>query len=274
MNILVVGLGLIGGSYAKAIKENTDHKVYGLDNDNAVTETALANGAIDEIASESSVSSADLTIVALRPAACVNFINSHAGSFKNRSIITDACGVKEAVYKGISRTIKSHSLRFVGAHPMAGKERGGFQNSSAELFHGASLIITPENADKDAVETVCLLAESIGFAKCRITDIKTHDKMIAYTSQLAHVLACSYIRDPLALEHDGFSAGSFKDVTRVATINEDMWTELFLDNAGVLSDEISVLIQNLDLFKKAIDSGDAEKLRRMMRDSRLIKDKI
>ena len=274
MRILIVGLGLIGGSFARAIKAGTTHTVVGLDRDEAVVKAALKAKAIDLAADGNSVEDADLVIVAVTPQTCVDFIKQNAARFKSGAVVMDICGVKGAVYDGIADTVREHRLRFVGAHPMAGKERGGFANSSADLFAGASLIITPEGADSDAVATVRRLALDIGFAMCKETDMGTHDRMIAYTSQLAHVLACSYVRDPLALGHRGFSAGSFRDVTRVATIDENMWSELFLENKAALSDEIGVLISNLAQFKAAIDSSDREKLRSLMKESRLIKDKI
>ncbi len=274
MRVLIVGLGLIGGSFAKAFKSRTSHTVIGYDIDKATMDFALARGVIDEKAGDSSVASADLTVVCLYPAACVEFIRSNAALFKSDAVIMDACGVKGIIYDGLEDVIRQHKLRFVGAHPMAGKEHHGFDYSDGELYEGASLIVTPEGADEDAVRLVCDTALEIGFGSCKVTDKATHDLMIAYTSQLAHVLACSYISDPLSPEHKGFSAGSFRDVTRVALINEEMWTELFLNNKAALSKEIGVLVDNLGKFRDAIDRDDADALRTMMKKSRELKETI
>lgn len=275
MNVFIAGLGLIGGSFAKAFKRHTKHTVYGYDIDTTTAEFALAHGAIDKIATEEDLPSADLTVICLYPEACVDFIKRNLGKFKETGVVMDACGIKRALYEGIGDIVnRSGGPRFVGAHPMAGREHSGFDYSGEELYEGASLIVTPENADADAVKFVCDTAKEIGFGSCKITDVKTHDLMIAYTSQLAHVLACSYISDPLAENHRGFSAGSFRDVTRVAYINDEMWSELFLENAEPLSKEIGVLINNLQRFKDSIDRGDKEQLRAMMRKAKAVKEQV
>ena len=274
MTVFIAGLGLIGGSFAKAFKRHTDHTVYGFDINPATAEFALSRGAIDKIADESDLKDCDLVVVCLYPKATVDFINRNANTFKKGAVITDACGVKGVIYKGIEQTIKDYSLRFVGAHPMAGREHSGFDYSEEELYEGASLIVTPEGADDEAVRLVCDTAIQLGFGGCKITDKATHDIMIAYTSQLPHVLACSYIEDPLATLHFGYSAGSFKDVSRVAKINAEMWSELFLDNKEALSDEIGALIKNLTDYKELIDKGDRKKLKEALEHSRKIKEQL
>jgi len=274
MTVFIAGLGLIGGSFAKAFKRHTDHTVYGFDINPATAEFALSRGAIDKIADENDLKDCDLVVVCLYPKATVDFINRNASTFKKGAVITDACGVKGVIYKGIEQTIKDYSLRFVGAHPMAGREHSGFDYSEEELYEGASLIVTPEGADDEAVRLVCDTAMQLGFGGCKITDKATHDIMIAYTSQLPHVLACSYIEDPLATLHFGYSAGSFKDVSRVAKINAEMWSELFLDNKEALSDEIGALIKNLTDYKELIDKGDRKKLKEALEHSRKIKEQL
>lgn len=275
MNVFIAGLGLIGGSFAKAFKRHTEHTVYGYDIDSTVAEFALSRGAIDRVANVSDLVNADLVIICLYPKATVDFITDNRELFKKGCVITDACGVKRKVYDGIKDIINCDGgLRFVGAHPMAGREHSGFDYSEDELYAGASLIVTPENADEGAVRLVCETALSIGFKSCKLTDAYTHDLMIAYTSQLAHVLACSYVSDPLAAKHKGYSAGSFRDVTRVAYINEAMWSELFVDNAEPLADEINVLIDNLTEMRDLIKAKDKDGLRDKLRHSRQIKEQI
>ncbi len=275
MNVFIAGLGLIGGSFAKAFKRHTEHYVLGYDIDSAVAEFALSRGAIDKIAAVSDLKAADFVIVCLYPEAAVKFIRDNKGLFKKDAVITDACGVKRKVYDGIGDIINCEGgLRFVGAHPMAGREHSGFDYSEDELYSGASLIVTPDGADMAAVELVCNTALSIGFKGCKLTDIDNHDKMIAYTSQLAHVLACSYVNDPLAPEHSGYSAGSFRDVTRVAYINETMWSELFCDNSAALANEIDVLISNLAKMRDLIRAEDRDGLKDILRRSKEIKEKL
>ncbi len=273
MKVLIVGLGLIGGSYAKAFKKYTDFEVIGIDTDQTVAHYALSHGSIDKIADQNDITQADLTVVSLYPQAAADFINLHAEDFKSGSIVIDSCGVKRAIYDKLNNAVFNGRFTFVGAHPMAGKEHSGFDYSDADLYKGASLIITTESPDSDAVKSLKSTAEKIGFSQCTICTPERHDKMIAFTSQLPHVLACSYIADPLAVNHKGFSAGSFLDVTRVAFINDVMWSELFLDNADHLSDEIDQLIKNLTVFKAAINNGDKDRLRQLMIKSRELKEK-
>lgn len=273
MNILIVGLGLIGGSYAKALKRYTDNRVIGIDADETVIKYALSHGAIDKVADDNDIKNADIVIVSLYPKAAADFINSNADLFKDGAVVTDSCGVKRAIYSQLSDKVFSGKFTFIGAHPMAGKEHSGFDYSDADLYKGASLIITTDEPDSTAAKLLQNLAEQIGFTRCTVCTPERHDKMIAFTSQLPHVLACSYISDPLALSHKGFSAGSFLDVTRVAFINDVMWSELFIDNADHLCDEIDELIKNLSVFKAAIKNEDKQALSRMMIKSRELKEK-
>ncbi len=273
MKVLIVGLGLIGGSYAKAFKKYTNHTVCGIDTDKTVIEYALSHGAIDCIATTEDIKSADLTIVSLYPQAAADFINMHAADFKSGSVVTDSCGVKRALYEKLDKTVFDGRFSFIGAHPMAGREHSGFDYSSADLFSGASLILTTDKPYSDAALLLRDTALQLKFKHCTICTPETHDIMIAFTSQLPHILACSYISDPLAINHRGYSAGSFLDVTRVAFINDVMWSELFLDNRDNLSNEIDELIRNLTCFKKALNDGDRDELRRLMIKSRELKEK-
>lgn len=274
MNIFIAGLGLIGGSFARAVKEHTDHTVYGYDINADVCKRALSSDAIDFIAEQKDIQHADLTIVALYPARAAGFITQNAENFKPGSVVMDACGIKRKLYSELKSTIENAQFSFIGAHPMAGREFSGFDYSTGDLFNGASLIITPGSCDPSAVETVKALAADIGFSDCKISDPETHDRMIAYTSQLAHILACSYIDTPLSENHRGYSAGSFQDVTRVAYINDEMWAELFVDNRDMLVEQIQHLTDNLNEFKLALENADEDKLRLMMAHSRELKERI
>lgn len=274
MNVLIVGLGLIGGSFAKAVKSKTEHTVFGMDTNKDVIKKALSCGAIDKAASKEDIKDADITLVCLYPEQTVNFIKENAACFKKGSIVCDSCGVKQAVYNGLGELVYARDFIFIGAHPMAGKEHIGFDYSTDDMFIGASFIITPTDAPVQAVDRLREFARSLGFAKFPLCTPAEHDKMISYTSQLPHILACSYILDPLAKKHDGFSAGSFLDVTRVARINPVMWSGLFLDNREEISGEIDLLIHNLSKFKTAIENNDRDGLENIMNESKQIKESI
>lgn len=274
MKISVVGLGLIGASLAKAIKKYTDHTVVGFDIDKAVIGAALSDGAIDIAGTDLELSGSQLVIVALYPSATVDFVKSKAGVFKRNAIVTDTCGIKASICCELTKTAAENDFTFVGAHPMAGKETSGYFSSSAELFSGAYMILTPTMDDIEAVSILTNLSEQIGFKSITISTPDEHDRIIAYTSQLPHVLACAYISDPDAVKHDGFSAGSYKDVSRVATINAKMWTELFIENKECLSVHIDKLIENLKRLNEYIRTENSEKLKKMLDDGDKIKKRI
>ncbi|MFR5874860.1 MAG: prephenate dehydrogenase [Eubacterium sp.] len=274
MNILICGLGLIGASLAKQIKKNTKHYVLGWNRTPSVTEKALRDGAIDETGNiDDLISQADITIINFYPNAIVPFILEHKDSFKHDSIVTDSCGIKTK----ICREMEKYDLPFyyIGAHPMAGREVGGYDNSLDNLFDKASFICTPyESTPKNKADALIGLADDMGFARTVVTTPEHHDEMIAFTSQIAHVLACSYVLSPLAPMHSGYSAGSYRDVSRVARINADMWADLFIDNKEPLIDEIDDLVSNLMKFKYNIVNDDVEALKELMNKANKIKEEI
>lgn len=274
MNILIVGLGLIGASLAKAIKKNTNHTVLGWNRTESVTRRALDDGVIDRSGSlEEIIPLADVTIVNFYPKAIVPFIKEHRDLFKRDSIVTDSCGIKTKICRELEN--EKFNFYFIGAHPMAGREVSGYDNSLATLFDNASFICTPyDSTPKSKTDALVGLADEIGFARTVVTTPEHHDEMIAFTSQIAHVLACSYVLSPLAPYHEGYSAGSYRDVSRVARINADMWTELFLDNKDALVQEIDDLVSNLLLFKSSIENGDEKALHDLMEKGNRIKEEI
>lgn len=265
MNIGIVGLGLIGGSMAKAIKTNTEHNVWGRDLQIPVVKKAVLIGAIDEELTDEKIKACDFIIICLFPQDTIDFVKFHKDKFKKNSIVVDCCGVKEIVCSALEPVAAEQGFTFIGGHPMAGLEHTGFKYSKTALFNRASMIITPPKGT--AIEVVLVvkkLFESIGFANTQITTAQEHDEIIAFTSQLAHVISSAYIKSPTALLHDGFSAGSYKDMTRVAKLNEDMWTELFLENPTNLCAEIDGIIERLSQYSAAIKSQDATLLREML----------
>ena len=268
MEIGIVGLGLIGGSLAKAISQNTDHTVYGTDISEQVVRKAVLVDAIEQPLTDELLPQCDIVIVALYPQATIDYVKEHASLFKKDSIVGDCGGIKQLVCDELIPLAEEHGFLFVGGHPMAGLEHSGFTYAKKSLFNNASMIFTPTKGPIESMETLKKLFTSIGFTNIEISTAKEHDRKIAFTSQLAHVVSNAYIKSPTALEHSGFSAGSYKDLTRVAKLNEVMWTELFLENADNLAAEIDTLIENLQQYSTAIRERDAETLCELLKDGR------
>ncbi|MDR3278747.1 MAG: prephenate dehydrogenase [Oscillospiraceae bacterium] len=274
MNVAIAGLGLIGGSFAKAIKAKTRHRVTGYDNSPEVIEKAQLAGVIDG-AGLDGFQTAGLVLVALYPGASLDFLRENAALFRDGAIIVDLCGVKRAVCGGAEELFKGSGVTFIGGHPMAGRELTGFDGSIPEMFENASMILTPNgDTPPDKLKTAEDFFLSLGFRGITRTTPPRHDEMIAFTSQLAHIVSSAYAQNPIVRGFGGFTAGSFGDMTRVAKLNEEMWTELFLLNGDYLTEQITVLTDNLSAFRKYIAEGDAARLRELLRQGRLIKESL
>ena len=275
MIIGVIGLGLIGGSMAKAIKYNTENEVLGTDIDPVVLLKAKLLGAIDEELTEDRVGECDMVILALYPEATKQYITSHAPVFKKGALVLDTCGVKKYVCEDMWRVAGENGFKFIGAHPMAGRHLSGFEYSLVNLFDDASMIvIPPADIEIGELEALKKLFTDMGFSNIQYSTPEEHDRIIAFTSQLAHVVSNAYVKSPNAKVHAGFSAGSYKDLTRVAKLNETMWTELFLENSDNLANEIDTIIANLQQYSDAIRAGDADTLRELLRVGRECKERI
>ena len=268
MEIGIVGLGLIGGSLAKAISQNTDHTVYGTDLSEQVVRKAVLVDAIEQPLTDELLPQCDIVIVALYPQATIDYVKEHAHLFRKESIVVYCGGIKKLVCDTLIPLAEDHGFLFVGGHPMAGLEHSGFTYAKKSLFNNASMIFTPTKGPIESMEKLKELFTSIGFTNIEISTAEEHDRKIAFTSQLAHVVSNAYIKSPTALEHSGFSAGSYKDLTRVAKLNEVMWTELFLENADNLAAEIDTLIGNLQKYSTAIRERDAKTLCALLKDGR------
>lgn len=269
MEIGIVGLGLIGGSIAKAIKNNTGYKAWGYDINMATVYKARLLEAIDGELTDKKLGECDVVIIALYPGAVVEYIEANAEKFKKGAIVLDCAGIKDGICERAWEVASKHGFTFVGAHPMAGVEFSGFEHSRKGLFNNASMILTPSPKTMiEILEKVKKLCLEIGFSNVVISTPKEHDRIIAYTSQLAHVVSSAYIKSETALSHKGFSAGSYRDMTRVARLNEDMWTELFLLNRENLAKELDGLINRLYEYKNAIEEGNEAELRRLLREGR------
>ncbi len=272
MNILVVGLGLIGGSLCKALKKYTYHTVTGCDLNHDIENAALRDVALDNVF-DGSFEGYDLIIIALFPQGSEIFFKENAPKISKNTLITDVCGIKGEFSDRMKAIAEANGLRYVGIHPMAGKEFGGYYNSTADLFVKANFIIAPfEDSDEKDTELLKTVATEIGAGKIVVTSPENHDKMIAYTSQLAHIVSSAYVKSPeLGLEC-GFSGGSFQDMTRIATMNEKMWTDLFMQNRENLQYELDTLIANLNKYSEALKSGDKDKMRALIAEGRELKE--
>lgn len=272
MNVGIVGLGLIGGSMAKSTKARTAHTVWGIDLDSETMSLARMCGAIDAPLTDENLPQCDLILIAIRPGAAIEWVRRHADRIAKSAILVDLCGVKRVVVEGIAPIAEQHGFAYIGGHPMAGKERGGFTSATDSLYVGASMILTPDRrTDMQLLETLKAFFLDLGFAGLTFSDPEEHDRIIAFTSQLAHIASSAYVKSPEAQRRRGFSAGSFQDMTRVARLDEDMWTELFLDDADYLTKELGVLIQNLNAYLDALQAKDAEKLRALLKEGREMK---
>lgn len=266
MKIGIVGLGLIGGSLAKALKFHTDHTVLGWTRTAEVVLKAKLLGAIDGELTDAQIADCDMLICALYPQLTVDFVLKYAPTLKKGAIVLDACGVKRVICKPLTAAAKMHGFVFYGGHPMAGLHKSGFSYTNVDMFKNASMILVPPD-DADIAQLAMLkdLFLSIGFTNIQMTTAEEHDRIIAYTSQLAHIVSNAYVKSPEAQVHSGFSAGSYKDLTRVAELNADMWTELFLENDDNLLFEVEGIIANLQAYADALRNRDAETLHALLK---------
>lgn len=273
MTIAVVGMGLIGGSLCRAFKQYTSHRVLGRTRNAETVAFALSVDAID--GPLENLSEPDVVFVALPPEATIEFLRRHAGDFRPGAIVADICGVKQPIINAVDQLYHDCGVRYVGTHPMAGKEVSGFANSDVDLYKNASYIITPTSlTDPEAVETLKELVSAIGFTRIEITDPARHDTIISYTSQLAHVVSSAYIKSPTAAMTLGFTAGSFQDMTRVAKLDPDIWTTLFALNQGPLLKELDTLLNNLTVFRSALAAGDLEQVHALLNLGRQLREDV
>ena len=272
MIVGIVGLGLIGGSMAKSIKNRTAHTVYGADLNAETMTMARMCGAIDAPLTAENLPECDLVLVAIRPGAAVEWVRQNAARISKSAILVDLCGVKRTVVEAITPIAAEHGFAYIGGHPMAGRERGGFTAATDDLYAGASMILTPDaRTDMQLLETLKAFFLDIGFAALTFSTPAEHDRIIAFTSQLAHITSSAYVKSPEAQKRRGFSAGSFQDMTRVARLDEDMWTELFLDDADYLTSELEVLVGHHTEYLDALKARDSARLRALLKEGRELK---
>ncbi|MCQ2112805.1 MAG: prephenate dehydrogenase [Bacteroidaceae bacterium] len=272
MIVGVVGLGLIGGSIAKAYKE-AGETVYGYDINETITNFAMLSGDINGKLDDKTIGKCQIIHIATYPEAAINYMTDHASQFGKDCIVMDDCGTKRKVCTAGFDLAKQYGFTYVGAHPMAGTKFSGYKYSRASMFNGAPMIIVPPTFDDiNLYDRLKQLLAPLQLKNLVFTTADDHDQMIAFTSQLAHVVSNAYVKSPSAQRQKGYSAGSFRDLTRVAWLNEQMWTELFLENKDNLISEITTIIDNLSQYRDAMQNDDAETLRQLLRDGRIAKE--
>ena len=257
---------------AKSTTNRTAHTVYGADLNAETMTMARMCGAIDAPLTAENLPECDLVLVAIRPGAAVEWVRQNAACISKSAILVDLCGVKRTVVEAITPIAAEHGFAYIGGHPMAGRERGGFTAATDDLYVGASMILTPDaRTDMQLLETLKAFFLDIGFAGLTFSTPAEHDRIIAFTSQLAHITSSAYVKSPEAQKRRGFSAGSFQDMTRVARLDEDMWTELFLDDADYLTSELEVLVGHLTEYLDALKARDSARLRALLKEGRELK---
>lgn len=261
MKILIVGLGLIGGSMARGLSFHTKHEVYGFDPDKEACRLAKVSGACTDAFWEElpDLEEYDMIIPAAFPMANLELLES--GKIPSGKIVVDLGGVKRKICEVGFKAAEKGGFTFIGGHPMAGTQFSGFAASRENLFNGATMLLVPrEGEDPKIIEKVKNLFLETGFGRVKITDAATHDRIIAFTSQLPHIVSAAYAKSPTAKEHEGFSAGSFRDLTRVAKLNEGMWSQLFLEDRDYLIPEIERMADTMYAMANALREGEIDKL--------------
>jgi len=271
MTVGVVGVGLIGGSMAKAYKA-AGHTVYGFDTDGSILSFAQLSGVIDGVLENITIKRCDVIFIAVNPGDAVAYLESAAPSIPKGTTVIDCCGVKRYVCSSCFPIAEKYGFIFIGGHPMAGSHKAGFTNSRADLFHGASMILVPPVYDDPVLfGRIEELLKPAGFGHLTVSTAEKHDEIIAFTSQMAHVVSNAYIKSPTARVHKGFSAGSYQDLTRVARLDANMWAELCTYNSDYLVRELDDLINSVRLYRDALAGQDVEELAKLFDEGSRLK---
>ena len=274
MTVGIVGLGLIGGSFAKAYHA-AGHQVLAFDTDRSTYDFAVLSGTVNGPLTDETLSTCDLILMAVIPSAAVDYLKQHAAHIGPKPVVIDCCGTKRVVCTACFPLAKQFGFTYLGGHPMAGTHNSGFKYATATMFHNAPMVLVPANHnDIELLSRVKELLAPAGFSRFSVTTAEQHDEMIAFTSQLAHVVSNAYIKSPTAGLHKGFSAGSYKDMTRVAWLAPKMWAELFLENKDFLMAELNTLIDNLRQYQDAMEHDDLPGLIQLLDDGRKRKEEV
>lgn len=277
----IVGLGLIGGSFARGYAQ-AGVRVLAWDPDEDVM-VAASMGTVSGELNDETLGECDIIVLACYPEACIEWLAAHAQALADATdteaimgpVVIDTVGIKGIVCERAFNLARENGFYFVGAHPMAGTQFSGYAHSRADLFEGAPLVLVPPAVDDslklELLSQVREMVRPLGFGKFSVTSAEEHDHVIAFTSQLAHVVSNAYVKSPTAQEHHGFSAGSYRDLTRVAHLNASMWAELMTDNAQYLSQELTYLIDSLAAYRDVLEKKDEEQLEELLAEGDRIK---
>ena len=274
MRIGIVGLGLIGGSFAKAY-HSAGWEVLGHDTDASVLSFAQLADAVNAPLTAENIGSCDLVLVCVRPEAAIEYLRAAAPHIGAHPLVIDCCGTKRVVCEACFPLAQEFGFTYLGGHPMAGTQYSGFGHARANLYHNAPMVIVPP--DFDSIELLTRVKELLapaGFGHISVTTAQAHDEMIAFTSQMPHLISNAYIKSPTAAEHKGFSAGSYKDMTRVAWLNAPMWAELFLENRDCLLRELGWLMESLREYRAALEKNDLPELTRLLEEGKKRKEEV
>lgn len=274
MKVGILGLGLIGGSLARAYTK-AGHQVYACELDQTIFSFAKLAGVVTDSLTPDTIGECEFILLSIYADASACWLEENAQYIHPNAIVMDCCGIKKEICKRCFPLAQQYGFTFVGGHPMAGSHNSGFKYSRSNLFQGAPMVLVPPRYDDPALlQKVQELLLPCGFKHFSVTTAEDHDTTIAFTSQMPHILSNAYIKSPTALKHTGFSAGSYKDLTRVAWLNPQMWAELFLSNRENVLNELSYYIESLEQYRKAITENDHDRLIQLLDEGRKRKEEV
>lgn len=274
MQVGILGLGLIGGSLAR-VYAKAGHSVYACEQDTDMLTFAQLAGAVDGILDEGAISNCDLILLAIYAEGSAQWLERNGKYISKSALVIDCCGIKQVICERCFQLSNQHGFTFVGGHPMAGSHKSGFKYSRSNLFQGAPMVLVPPRFDDpELYQRIKDALKPCNFGSFSVTTAEEHDKMIAFTSQMPHILSNAYIKSPTATQHKGFSAGSYKDLTRVAWLNPKMWAELFLSNKENVLFELDTYVENLLKYKAALINNDEDALIALLDEGRKRKEEV
>ena len=274
MTVGILGLGLIGGSMARAYALE-GHTVYAIQRNEEMLQFAMMTGAVHGRLNEESIPQCDLILLAIYPGGCVDWLKKHAHLIRPGTLVMDGAGIKREICEACFPLAEEYGFTFVGGHPMAGSQFSGFKYSRANLFKGQPMVLVPPRFDDiDLLERCKKALAPLGFGMYSVTTADDHDRMIAFTSQMPHILSNAFIKSPTAGSHKGFSAGSYKDLTRVAWLNAPMWAELCMENRDHMLYELNYYLESLTAYRDALEAGDMDTLTALLQEGKRRKEEV
>lgn len=274
MKVGILGLGLIGGSLARAYSK-AGHTVYVADKNEEMLSFSKIAGIVQDTLDAHNIGECDLILLAIYADGSATWLESNASFISPETLVIDCCGIKEQICSRCFPIAQQYGFTFVGGHPMAGSHNSGFKYSRSNLFQGSPMVLVlPRYDDASLLERITTALSPCGFGSYSVTTAKKHDQVIAFTSQMPHILSNAFIKSPTALTHKGFSAGSYKDLTRVAWLNPEMWSELFLSNRENILKELDCYLESLQQYRDAISANDSEKLTQLLEEGKQRKEEV